>query len=110
MIKRSLEEVSGYNLYSKNAIPNNKTVDLNKNAKIHFIILLELQWLQKYKYATAGHVNPKKTSYWKNRDRVPPQPMLWRRLWGYKANLKLQQIKAVITCIENGKINANKSM
>ena len=110
MIKRSLEEVSGYNLYSKNAIPNNKTVNLNKNAKIHFIISLELQWLQKYKYATAGHVNPKKPAIGKIGTMYPPQPMLWRRLWGYKANLKLQQIKAVITCIENGKINANKRM
>ena len=30
LIKRSLEEVSGDNLYNKNAIPNKKTVDLNK--------------------------------------------------------------------------------
>ena len=30
LIKRSLDEVSGDNLYSKNAIPNKKTVDLNK--------------------------------------------------------------------------------
>ena len=29
-IKISLQEVSGDNLYSKKAIPNNKTVDLNK--------------------------------------------------------------------------------
>lgn len=30
LIKRSLEEVSGDDMYSKNAVPNNKTVDLNK--------------------------------------------------------------------------------
>ena len=63
---------------------------------MHFIISFELQWLQKCKYATAGHVNPKKPTTGKI-GTVYPQPMLWRRLWGYKANLKLQQIKAVIT-------------
>ena len=39
LIKRSLEEVSGDNLYSKNAIPNKKTVDLNKkNAFIYTLL------------------------------------------------------------------------
>ena len=50
--KNRLEEVCGDILCSKNAI-------LNKKCIIHFIISLELQWLQNYKYATTVHVNPK---------------------------------------------------
>ena len=43
LIKKSLEEVSGDNLYSKNAIPNKKTVDLNK--KCFHNTLYYLTWI-----------------------------------------------------------------
>ena len=93
MIKRSLEEVSGYNLYSKNAIPNNKTVNLNKNAKIHFIISLELQWLQKYKYATAGHVNPKKPAIGKIGTMYPPNLCYGVAFGGIRPILSYNKLK-----------------
>ena len=38
----------------------------------------------KYKYTTAGHVNPKKPSLAKM-GTVYPRPVLWCSLWGFKA-------------------------
>ena len=85
--------MSGYNLYSKNAIPNNKTVNLNKNAKIHFIISLELQWLQKYKYATAGHVNPKKPAIGKIGTMYPPNLCYGVAFGGIRPILSYNKLK-----------------